>query len=69
MKEADALLAAAVSTYPENAYHNPDGCYVQCRTFTEAELSLMRDSYSMRVRRNKNGSIRVTVSRKAPIDY
>jgi len=67
MKEADALLAAAVCVYPENGYHNPEGCYVQYRTFTKDELDLMRDTYSMRVRRNKGGSIRVTVSRKWPI--
>lgn len=67
MKEANALLAAAVSVYPENGYHNSEGCYVQYRTFTADELWLMQDSCKIRVNRNRNGSIRVTVTRKEPI--
>lgn len=67
MKKADALLAAAVSVYPENSYHNSESCYVQYRTFTAAELGLMQASYKMRVKRNRGGSIRVTVTRKEPI--
>lgn len=66
MKETDALLAAAVCSYPEGSYENSADCYVEYRTFTVDELELMRDIYSMRVRHNKNGTIRVTVSRKRP---
>ena len=68
MKKADALLAAAVCVYPEGDGRNSQDCYVMYRTFTEDELDLMWTTYSMRVRHNKDGSIRVVVTRKRPID-
>lgn len=62
MKEADALLAAAVARNPEDW---------QGRTFfqvlTKAELELMRDEYRLRVRRREDGSIRVAVHHIRPI--
>lgn len=67
MRKADALLAAAVASYPEGDSHTHRGCYRFYRVFTKRELESMRDDYSMRIHARKDGCIRVTVTRKKPI--